>query len=292
MSTAFSLAILALLALGGGLYAAGNWRRRQRRERLLSEPMPEECHEALCRAFPRYGALPPDLQREVGGVARVLSDEKNFEPCGGLVEVTPEMKLLIAAQAALLIVRLPERSLYFPSLGSILVYPGAFVDRGERRFDLSERDPRGELVGESWDSGSVILSWDSVLVGAANADDGMNVVIHEFAHQLDQLDGVANGVPILRDRDAYGRWEKVFSRSYEAHVEEVETRSRSRKRAEEPPLIDPYGATDPAEFFAVASETFFEEAQDLREAHPDLYAELKAFYGLDPATWPPARRPR
>jgi len=287
MGTLLSFAILAAIVVAAVGYAARGWARQRRRARLLSEPMPEACHDALCRAFPRYGALPPDLQREVGGVARVLAEEKNFEACGGLDEVTAEMRLLIAAQAALLIVRLPERGRFYPGLGSVLVYPGAFVDRGQRRFDLSERDPRGELVGESWETGSVILSWDNVLDGAANADDGMNVVIHEFAHQLDQLDGVTNGVPILRDREAQRRWEEVFSRSYEAHVEEVEGRRRSRNKADPPPLIDPYGATDPAEFFAVASETFFEEAKDLRESHPDLYAELKAFYGLDPAAWPP-----
>jgi len=287
MTTALSIVLLALLLAGAWFFVAKASKRQRRRQQLLSEPMPEAWHSALCESFPRYAALPPDLQREVGGVARILAEEKNFEACGGLGEVTPEMKLLVAAQAALLIVRLPERSRYFPGLGSILVYPKTFVDRGHRRFDLSQQDPRGELVGESWESGSVVLSWDNVVAGAANADDGMNVVIHEFAHQLDQLDGITNGVPILRDREAYRRWSEVFSRSYDALVEAVQTRGRSRKGAEGAPLIDPYGATHPAEFFAVASETFFEEAQDLLEAHPDLYAELKAFYGLDPASWPP-----
>jgi Mlc titration factor MtfA (ptsG expression regulator) len=135
------------------------------------------------------------------------------------------------------------------------------------------------LLGESWETGSVILSWDSVVAGARNADDGMNVTIHEFAHQLDQENGT-DGVPVLKDRAAYRQWAEVFERNYEELVEDVE----DGKGPE--PLIDPYGATNPAEFFAVASETFFEESEDLRKEHPDLYEQLRNYYGLDPAMWP------
>jgi Mlc titration factor MtfA (ptsG expression regulator) len=108
----------------------------------------------------------------------------------------------------------------------------------------------------------------------------MNVTIHEFAHQLDQVNGAADGVPILRSRDAYRQWSEVFERNYEELVEEVNDRRRGRE-----PLIDPYGATNPAEFFAVASETFFEEARELKKEHPDLYEQLQNYYGVDPAEW-------
>ena len=133
------------------------------------------------------------------------------------------------------------------------------------------------MLGESWTSGSVVLAWDSVLKGAANEDDGKNVVIHEFAHQLDQADGVGDGAPILKDRGEYQDWAKVFSKHYEQLVERT---NKGRKT-----LLDNYGATNPAEFFAVATEAFFESRDRLKKKHPNLYSELKDYYQLDPAEW-------
>ena len=204
--------------------------------------------------------------------------EKNFEPCGGLAEVTAEMKLVIAAQAAVLLLELPRHG-FFPRLKSILVYPGAFHDPGRRDFDLPEAEDRGVLLGESWDTGSVILSWDSVVAGGRSADDGMNVVMHEFAHQLDLGNGEVDGVPLLRSRAAYLSWAEVFGREFTKLIE------ASEKRVGQEPLLDPYGATDPCEFFAVVTETFFEDPEDLAFEHPDLYAQLRDYYGLDPASW-------
>ena len=123
-----------------------------------------------------------------------------------------------AAQAALVTLGLRNHR-YFPKLQSILIYPGAFRDHGRRRFDLHQDDDRGVLYGESWDTGSVILSWDNVVAGGRNADDGMNVVIHEFAHQLDQYNGIADGVPQLASRDDYARWAAVMGPHYEALVD-------------------------------------------------------------------------
>jgi len=205
-------------------------------------------------------------------------EEKHFEPCGCLDEVSLRMKLLICAQAGLLLVRLKKHGFY-RKLKSILVYPSAFQDSGRRRFALREEEDDFTMLGESWETGSVILSWESILAGARNADDGMNVVIHEFAHQLDQVDGAAYGVPILMDRSAYQQWAKVFMHNYEELVEDVESGKGHRS------LVDPYGATNPAEFFAVASETFYEEARQLKKKQPDLYSELEKFYGVDPANW-------
>ena len=274
MTTGALLIAAALLLSGLALFLSTQ--RLRRRRTLLSEPLPDSWLETFAKDFPRYADLPEDLQFSLGGIARVLAAEKNFEACGGLEEVTEEMKALIAGQAALLLLRLPNHRFY-PMLKSILVYPTAFRDHGHRRFDLHEEND-DVLLGQSWQTGSVILSWESILAGARNADDGMNVVIHEFAHQLDQINGT-DGVPILHNRAAYRQWAEVFERNYEELIAEVED-----GRGDEP-LIDPYGATNPAEFFAVASETFFEEPQDLQEEHPDLYEQLKSFYGLDPANW-------
>ena len=228
--------------------------------------------------FIRYRGLPEELRRSLDGNIQVLMAEKYFEPCGGLEEVSLRMKLLICAQAGLLLIRLKQHGFY-RKLKSILVYPGAFQDSGRRRFGLHEEEADSTMLGESWSTGSVILSWESILAGARNADDGMNVVIHEFAHQLDQVDGAANGVPILQQPSAYRRWAKVFLRNYDELVGEVESGEGRRS------LIDPYGATNPAEFFAVASETFYEEARQLKMKQPDLYNELEGFYGVDPANW-------
>jgi Mlc titration factor MtfA (ptsG expression regulator) len=275
----FSVIIAALAILGIGFVTFHiSVRKKRRRAFLLSQEIPEEWREILRKDFPRYRALPDDVRKSLEGHIQVLMAEKHFEPCGSLDLVDPSMKLLISAQAALLLVRLRKHGFY-RKLKSILVYPTAFHDSGRRRFDLSEEKDNSRVLGESWSTGSVILSWESVLAGARNADDGMNVTIHEFAHQLDQDDGVADGVPILRNKTAYQTWAKIFLRNYEELTKEVESGKGHRS------LIDPYGATNPAEFFAVASETFYEEARQLKKEQPDLYGQLEAFYGVDPATW-------
>lgn len=270
-------AIVVLIAAIGTLLVKRSRRQKARRERL-ARPFSEGEKRVLDRDFPRWRDIPGDLLPRFAGDTRVLMEEKNFEPCGALTEVSDEMRLIISAQAALTIFGKKDHH-YFPRLRSILVYPGAFRDHGRRRFDIPEAEDRGVLYGESWETGSVILSWDNVVAGGRNADDGMNVVIHEFAHQLDQYNGIADGIPQLPDRAAYARWGAVMGPEYDALV------AASADRSGPGPFLDPYGATHPAEFFAVASETFFEEPWDLVEEHRELYEELAKFYGLDPASW-------
>lgn len=271
--------ILIGLLIGGIPLIIGFWFQKKRTTyMLLNKKLSEPLRDSLKEHFPRYEAIPTLLRGDYEGIINVLMHRKRFVPCGGLEKVTDEQKVLICAQAALPIVALPNHKFY-PRLKSILVYPGAFRDRGRRRWGISDVESDSVRLGESWQTGSVILSWDSVVAGAANDDDGMNVVIHEFAHQLDQVDGAADGIPILKSREAYKRWVKVFYRNYEKLVEQVE--SGKGRRA----FLDPYGATNPAEFFAVASETFFEEARDLKIKHPDLYVELSSYYHLDTASW-------
>lgn len=270
-------AIVVLIAAIGTLLVKRSRRQKARRERL-AWPFSEGEKRVLDRDFPRWRDIPGDLLPRFAGDTRVLMEEKNFEPCGALTEVSDEMRLIISAQAALTIFGKKDHH-YFPRLRSILVYPGAFRDHGRRRFDIPEAEDRGVLYGESWETGSVILSWDNVVAGGRNADDGMNVVIHEFAHQLDQYNGIADGIPQLPDRAAYARWGAVMGPEYDALV------AASADRSGPGPFLDPYGATHPAEFFAVASETFFEEPWDLVEEHRELYEELAKFYGLDPASW-------
>lgn len=272
---------LGLLLIAAGVTIVKPLRRRQRRQEVMARPFPEAWDLILEERFGLDARMPGELRTRLRQHIQVFLDEKNFEPCGELDEVTDEMKVLVAAQACLLLIGLKKHR-YFPKLTSVLMYPGAYRDRGHRRFSLHESQTGDSVrLGESWPTGSVVLSWQNVKAGAANADDGLNVVFHEFAHQLDQVDGAADGAPVLHHSDEYKDWSEVLQRDYEKLVEATNDHRKE-------PLLDPYGATNPAEFFAVATETFFEESRDLREEHPELYRELKGYYGLDPATW--ARR--
>ncbi|RZL31962.1 MAG: hypothetical protein EOP35_20940, partial [Rubrivivax sp.] len=160
------------------------------------------------------------------------------------------------------------------------VYPGAFVVERPVTEGGVQSDQRRVLAGESWSQGQVLLAWDEVRRGAATPGDGHNVVIHEFAHQLDQANGAANGAPALPTAEAYRRWSTVMQNEFDA------LRWRLARPDEfGPGLIDAYGATDPAEFFAVVSELFFERPIELAAGHPALYGELSGYYRLDPASW-------
>jgi hypothetical protein len=186
------------------------------------------------------------------------------------------MRVLIAAQACLPLLG-HARGLY-PNLRQVLLYPGAFVvDRPVNQPGGVLRDERRALAGESWSQGQVILSWQAVREGAAVADDGQNVVIHEFAHQLDQDKGVANGAPLRAQPADRERWARVMQAAY--------ARLHERLARGEDGLLSAYAATDPAEFFACASEVFFEQGAALRAEQPALYAELAAYYRLDTAAW-------
>jgi Mlc titration factor MtfA (ptsG expression regulator) len=267
----FFVASLLLLAWLAGEPLFVEWRRK----RLRARPFPVAWRRILARRVPYLRTLPADLRIQIGKHIQVFVAEKAFIGCRGLA-VTEEMRVTIAAQACLLI--LNRRTDYFAKLRQILVYPGAFaVERVQADGTGVIHERRQALSGESWSLGQVVLSWEDALEGAAVIDDGRNVVIHEFAHQLDQEAGRANGAPWLGRRERYARWSAVLGAEYQALVQRV--------REEQPSLISDYGATDPAEFFAVVSEVFFEQARQLAEEHPALYRELAGFYRVDPAGW-------
>jgi MtfA peptidase len=249
-----------------------------RRQRIRRQPFSAEWRDILRRRMPAYAKLPTHLQLQLKKHTQVLVAEKPFIGCAGL-QVSTEMRVLIAAQAALLL--LNGHAGYFPQLRQILVYPGAFVvDRNHTDASGLSHETRRALAGESWQQGQVILSWDDVLAGAANPNDGHNVVIHEFAHQLDQERGHANGAPWLGRRDRYARWAAVMGAEFAA----LQTRLAEGDESAHG-MIDPYAATDPAEFFAVVSEHFFEQPKALAAEHAALYGELANYYGVHPTSW-------
>lgn len=246
-----------------------------RRARIRRQPFPPEWREILRRRVPFVRHLPADLQLQLKKHMQVFLAEKPFIGCAGLA-ITDEMRVTIAAQACLLLLNRPRPG-YYPQLRQVLVYPGAFaVDRVHADGSGVLQEQRLALSGESWSQGQVILSWQDTLDGAAVPTDGHNVVIHEFAHQLDQENGAANGAPWL-PRRARERWAQVMAAEF--------ARLQSAVDAGAPTLLNPYGATNPAEFFAVASEVFFEQPQALAEQHPALYEELSRCYRLNPLSW-------
>jgi hypothetical protein len=203
---------------------------------------------------------------------QVFLDEKRFEGCGG-IEINDEIRVTVAAQACVLL--LHRDTDVYPDLEVVLVYPHAYVDPRPRRAEAGVLVEGGQArLGES-SQGVVVLAWDAVLRGASDMRDGHNLVFHEFAHQLDQEDGAADGAPILGERARYAAWARVLGAEFQALVNAEEHGIRTD--------IDGYGAVSPAEFFAVVTEAFFERPRALRARHPALYEQMRAFYRQDPA---------
>ena len=222
--------------------------------------------------------LTPSEREQLLRLVQVFVAEKHFEGCAGLA-VTEEMRVTIAAAACLLLLHL-EGACY-PTLRTVLVDPHAFI----AKHVLGGHGIAEEAVplrGESWRGGVVVLSWDDVVRGARDAVDGSNVVLHECAHQLDQEDGESDGAPLLAST-ALRTWGRVLGAEYERLREEVAADPRS--------VLDACGATNPPEFFAVATESFFERPLQLQREHPALYDQLKRFYRQDPARRTPPAPP-
>jgi MtfA peptidase len=249
------------------------WLKRRRRDAIRRRMFPPEWRAILERNVPYTACLSTQDRDELIGHVQVFLAEKHFEGCGGL-QITDEVRLTVAAQTCVLL--LHRRTDYYPNVVSVLVYPTTYlVPGGRRTADGMLADGPEARLGESWAHDVVVLAWDSVLSAASDLRHGHNVVLHEFAHQLDQEDGVGDGAPILAQRSMYVGWARVLGHEFDHLVRETERHHRT--------LIDRYGATNPAEFFAVATETFFEKPRQLRSKHPALYLQLKQFYLQDPA---------
>jgi Mlc titration factor MtfA (ptsG expression regulator) len=245
--------------------------KKWRRKRLKRKPFPSEWLEILRKRVPYYGLLNPKEQQDLQGHIRIFLSEKQFEGCGGL-EITDEIRVTIAAHASILLLNRPQD--YYPGLQSILVYPSSYIAQ-DRSVDAAGIVSEGNETrsGEAWLRGAVILSWDDVQHGSKDFQDGHNVTLHEFAHQLDQQDGVFDGAPLLEKRSQYTSWARILRNEYEA--------LRNATERGQVTSIDQYGATNPAEFFAVITEMFFENPKELKQKHPELYEELKRFFHQD-----------
>lgn len=265
-------AFLLLIAAGLAAWIIPELLRRFRRWQIYRRPLSESGLQVIESSLPPWKKMPGDLRQQLLKRVREFLAEKNFEGCGGLA-VTEKIRLTIAAQACLLLLNRKVRC--YPKLDTILIYPTAYRDRQKHLISTDERDTRTK-AGESWQSGNVVLAWDHVVAGVTNYADGHNVTFHEFAHQLDQVDGYADGTPVL-PLSSYATWARVFTREYQALIAEVRKGHRT--------VLDAYGAENPAEFFAVATEAFFEKPRQLKSKHPDLYLELQGYYCVDPIDW-------
>lgn len=262
------------LSIIGLMVAYPKWRDFQR-SKIKQKPFPKAWRKIIQKRMPYFRKMPTDLQLQLKEHIQVFIEEKEFIGCNG-VKVTDDIRVTIAAQACLLL--LNRKTDYFPKLKSILVYPRAFVKQQQQQNeDGIHFTHQLALSGESWDIGRVVLSWEDTVHGAMHVEDGHNVVIHEFAHQLDQENGKANGAPILYDGQNYQTWSSVFQAEFE------QLKRHASQGA--PSVFNYYGATNPAEFFAVASETFFEQASLLHNRHPSIYQQLKELYRVDPIHW-------
>ena len=252
-----------------------------RRRRLKGESLPDAWRGIIERNVPAWAGLTDEQRARLGGLVNVFLDDKTFEGAGGL-EITDEIRVTIAAQACLLLIgRDPERP--YPGLRSVIVYPHAYVGTGKAvgpgGVVTESEDVR---LGESWSGvlgsaggGPVVVAWDEVRRGGCDPHDGRNVVYHEFAHQLDGQATGMDGAPALGSSPRYTAWARVLGSEFESLRETLEAGGASDIRA--------YGATNPAEFFAVITEAYFERPERLRARHPALFEQLRAFYGWAPA---------
>ncbi len=287
--------LLAALGLGAGIVALAAWWTRhdslldllsrlgarslsarfqqRRRAKVLRDPFPYTWLVYLRKNVRVYSLLTPAEQDKLQNDLRIFIADKHWQGCGGLV-ITDEIKVTIAAQACLLLLGIEHD--YFRPARTILIYPSGFRTRTQHVSPdgiLVEGD--AQTLGQAWYRGPVVLAWDEVLAGGQNHQDGQNVVFHEFAHQLDFMGAWFDRPPLHRPREQYQQWQEVMTAEYQQLVQDCE-----QARAT---LLDPYGATSPAEFFAVATECFFEQPQHLQRQHPRLYEVLRDFYGQDPA---------
>ena len=248
--------------------------KKRRRARLRAQPVPADWASVMERNVPVYSRLAADLRDQLHGHMQVFLAEKHFEGCDGLV-MTDEIRVTIACQACLLI--LNRDTNYYPDLVTVLVYPSVFYADVEEPDGAIVSEYKEDRSGESWDLGVIVLSWEDAVEWASTGRGGYNVVLHEFAHQLDMENGAMDGMPRLGSREQRDEWTRVFNDAYRM----FEGAARQNRRT----LIDRYGLGDPAEFFAVVTESFFERPLALQRENAGLYRALSQYYRVDPASW-------
>jgi Mlc titration factor MtfA (ptsG expression regulator) len=251
--------------------------KKRRRQQLIQKPFPGAWVAILQKNVPYSRRLPDQLQQKLQGLIHIFLDEKRFEGCGGL-KITDEIRLTIAAQACILVLGLDDLSTFYPDLRSVLVYPHHYVAKVKNQhqsFFVAEGFEHRN--GEAWSHGNIVLAWDEVKRGALDINDGQNLVFHEFAHQLDFESGATEQIESEYDESHLLSWARIMGDEFQNFLHDLERNQQT--------LIDVYGATNLSEFFAVITEYFFEKPRALKRKHPDLYQQLRNFYGQDPVSY-------
>lgn len=251
--------------------------KKWRRQRLINQSLPDQWLPILKENVPYFNSLPAELQTKLQGLTNIFINEKTFEGCAGL-ELTDEIRVTIAAQACILLLGVDDLSSFYEELRSVLVYPETYVAKVKNRHNsFFVEEGFQQRHGEAWPRGHVVLAWDEVQKGASDIHDGRNLVFHEFAHQLDYEYGATEQIESGEDKSSYLSWAWVVGNEYNNLLEALKRNQKT--------LIDEYGATNLAEFFAVVTENFFEKPVALRKKHPELYHQLTEFYSQDPASY-------
>ena len=253
-----------------------SWIRNHRRERILQTPFPIAWESIIERNVAHYNRLGVSERKHLRDLVQIFIAEKNWEGCGGLA-LNDEIRVTIAAQACLMVFALPHD--FYRDVHTIYIYPSTVVIP-ERRigvFEVPEGPSLGPtpILGEAHLHGPVVLVWDSVLQSARHPENGHKVVYHEFAHVLDMYEGRADGTPPLEGREQYRRWVEVCSKEF--------LKLRALADGGKRTFLDSYGAVNEAEFFAVATEQFFDKPAAMNKHYPELYGVLLDFYKQDPA---------
>ncbi|MGE0607445.1 MAG: zinc-dependent peptidase [Pirellulales bacterium] len=253
-----------------------SWLRNRRRRQRRAAPFPSEWQRILAENVRLYALLTAEDQEKLRERIKIFVPEKKWVGCADQ-PINDEVQVTIAAQACLLLLGV-EESYCFDDLLSILVYPNTYTQPPKMRQHQLVVEEQVATLGEAWKRGPIVLTWAEALRGGRQPHDGHLLVIHEFAHHVDGLDGDMDGTPPLRTSPEYHRWDHVVRVEYNRLV-----RQTQQGRAT---LLDQYGASSRAEFFAVASECFFGRPLELRQQHTDLYEILQNLYRQDPAQWP------
>jgi Mlc titration factor MtfA (ptsG expression regulator) len=241
----------------------------------MKQPLSGEWEEMIRQRVSYYHLLPAPQQESLRALIQVFLDEKSFEGCAGL-KITDEIRLTISCFACILL--LGGQSDLYPRLRTILVYPhGYLAPHHNRQPDGTVSEGVQPRSGESWSFGNIVLSWSDIERDAANPKRGRNIIFHEFAHQLDSESGSSQGAPILPANAKYADWASILTHEYEALINSIEQGRKS--------LLDEYGATSPAEFFAVVTECFFLKPFELKLEHPQLYTQMELYYRQDPVKY-------
>jgi hypothetical protein len=268
---------LAIILLALAIWLIPHYYQAWRRQRLRAKGLTPEQQQLLRECLPFYHSLPQELQTELRANMSLFLRDKEFVGCNGL-RVTEQMCITVAALACLLLLQREHRC--YPDLHTVLLYPDTYVAAETHVENYVETSGQSAREGEAHYRGPVVLSWADIEQDMQHPEEGRNLVLHEFAHKLDEEDGIYNGRPVFSAAGEGADWAQVLSREFEAL-----RALANREETEQPLVLDIYGAESPAEFFAVATEAFFMRAEEMRRAHPELYRQLRYFYRVDPASW-------